>query len=388
MPAPLQPGTAPTPGLRDKLVQRTLHRMHEDIGTWRAALRQAEQREHPSRRDLARVYREVQLDAHLSALLQNRVLAVQGHPFVLQDAQGMPHAQATHLLQTPWFDQLVAALLEARWQGHVLIELGLTHTGTVADAQALPMQYVEPLSGTLLQEGHLGGPRIPYRGEAAYADTLLEVGRADDLGLLYKAAPHVLWKRAATRFWAEYCQLYGMPVAIARTQAYDQQRKDALDQMLSQMRAAYHIVMDKEEELEFLEAGKADGSPVFDRLIARCNSELSKLVLGQTMTTDDGSSLAQAQVHSLVEQRILQADLRMVEHVVNTELLPRLQRLGYAVAGLRFAYVQQEQLTPEQLLAFMDKLPVDPQYLALRFGLPLQGSVAANMAPPVVPPTT
>ncbi|MBX3103284.1 MAG: DUF935 family protein [Bacteroidetes bacterium] len=377
--APQPPATSAPPSgtqqkLRERLITRTLYRMNEDIGTWRTALRQAENREYPSRRDLARVYQEILLDAHLTALVQNRQQAVLGHAFALCNTTGQPQPEATRLLETVWFDQLVGAVLDVRLEGYVLVELGLDARGRVADAQKIPMQYVEPHSGTLLREGHLGGERIPYRGVEAYAHTLMEVGAADDLGLLFKAAPHVLWKRSASKFWAEYCQLYGMPVAIAKTNAYDSTRKDMLDKLLSDMRAAYHIVMDREEDLQFLETGKSDGSPVYDKLIGRCNSELSKLILGQTMTTDDGSSLAQAQVHQRVADSLVQADLRLVERVVNNQLLPRLQQLGYALDGLHFCYLHNEALSPDLLLQLLQYYEVDADYLSGRFGVPLASS--------------
>ncbi|MFO0400061.1 MAG: DUF935 family protein [Sphingobacteriia bacterium] len=370
-PTPIHAAYRGSSPLHQQLMQRTLHRMNEDIGSWRSALRHAESREHPQRRELARVYQEIRLDAHLSALIRNRQEAVLAQDFSLLSSRGREDALAKKWLNQPWLEDAIRAILESRLEGHVLIELGPLEQGKLSGVYKFPMQYVEPISGNLLADGHLAGRQIPYRGVEQWQTQLIEVGQPEDLGLLYKAAPHVLWKRAATKFWAEYCQLFGMPVAIAKTEALDPDRKQALSDMLSDMRAAYHIVMDKQEELDFVESARSDGSPVYDKLVERCNTELSKLILGQTMTTDSGSSRSQAEVHLAMQEQLVQADLRFVERVLNSELLPRLSQLGAPLARLQFRFSRYEQLSPADLLKLAERYPIDPQYLSHRFGLPL-----------------
>ena len=50
------------------------------------------------------------------------------------------------------------------------------------------------------------------------------------------------------------------------------------------------MVAGMETEIEFVESGKGDAFNVYDKRIDRANSELSKLIIGQTMTIEDGSS--------------------------------------------------------------------------------------------------
>lgn len=376
---PLPLPTAPPQDNRlyNRLMQRTLHRLNEDIGSWRSALRAAENRDYPLRRDLARVYREILLDAHLTAVINSRHEAVLGQPFVLTrtDTNGKtnPDHKAQKLLEQPWLEDLIRHLLQAQLEGYVLIELGEMTPRGPEGVYKFPMEYLDPVRGHLLPEASPGGTSIPYRSDAGLMQHLIEAGRPEDLGLLYKAAPHVLWKRSATKFWAEYCQLFGMPVAIARTSALDPTRKEALSQMLQDMRAAYHIVMDKEEELDFVESSRSDGSAVYDRLVDRCNSELSKLMLGQTMTTDNGSSLAQARVHQQVLHTLTRADLRQIERVMNNQVLPRLVDLGMpALAGLRFSYVQHQELTVDEVVALASRFEVDTDYLTHKYGFTLK----------------
>jgi hypothetical protein len=67
------------------------------------------------------------------------------------------------------------------------------------------------------------------------------------------------------------------------------------------------------------------------------------------MTSDNGSSRSQAEVHERVANDIGLQDNRMIEYVVNDMLLPRMRALGFTgLDGLKFAFNQGETLTLEQ----------------------------------------
>lgn len=67
--------------------------------------------------------------------------------------------------------------------------------------------------------------------------------------------------------------------------------------MLREAGTALSMVAGMETEIEFVESGKGDAFNVYDKRIDRANSELSKLIIGQTMTIEDGSSLSQSETH-------------------------------------------------------------------------------------------
>nr|WP_284521082.1 DUF935 family protein [Shigella boydii] len=49
----------------------------------------------------------------------------------------------------------------------------------------------------------------------------------------------------------------------------------------------------------------------------RCDAQISKAVLGQTMTTDNGSSRSQADVHNQVRMDIVRWDARQLANTLN-----------------------------------------------------------------------
>ena len=65
-----------------------------------------------------------------------------------------------------------------------------------------------------------------------------------------------------------------------------------LEAALEKMGAAQYIVTSDGTEIEIKESSRGDAYNVYDRRVDRCNSELSKVVLNQTMTIDDGSDMS------------------------------------------------------------------------------------------------
>lgn len=65
----------------------------------------------------------------------------------------------------------------------------------------------------------------------------------------------------------------------------------------------------------------------------------------------------------------------MLRDIVNNQLLPRMAALGFPVSGLRFAWNDVIDYTPEQQVAFetmvADRYDVDPEYFAEKYGMPV-----------------
>jgi hypothetical protein len=90
-------------------------------------------------------------------------------------------------------------------------------------------------------------------------------------------------------------------------------------------------------DIEVVESTKGDAFNVYDKRVNRANSELSKLIIDQTMTIEDGSSLSQSQTHLEVFQNLVESDADMLADLVNNQLIPRMVKLGFPLQGLRWS---------------------------------------------------
>ena len=148
-----------------------------------------------------------------------------------------------------------------------------------------------------------------------------------------------------------------------------------LEKMLKDAGASQYMVAGQDTEIEFVESGKGDAFNVYDKRIDRANSELSKLIIGQTMTIEDGSSLSQSQTHLEVFQNLVDSDCTMLRDIVNNQLIPRMTKHGFPVKGLRFEWDNAVDYTPEQQVEYetmiADRYDVDPAYFAEKYSMPV-----------------
>lgn len=363
-------------------VQRQAESMtRQDIAAWRRAWQAAVNPENPDRKKLYAIYRDVEVDAHLAGCVSQRQGLAKARSFKFVDKEGKENEEALVLFDTPWFKQLMQHVLDVPYWGHSLIELG----DIVPATDTTPMQYdkvsliprahVVPEYGVVLVD--LGDDikrGVPYR-EAPYAGSLVEAGSPTNLGLYLKAAPHTIPKKNALAFWDTFAEIFGMPMRVAKTSSRDETEKSSIERMMQTMGTEFWAVFPEGMEVDIVETNRGDAYNVYDRRIDRANGELSKLLIGQTMTIEDGSSLSQSQVHLEVFKNLVDADCDLLRDVINTQLLPRMTAHGFPVAGLRFEWDYSVDYTPEQQVAFesmvADRYEVDPTYFAEKYSMPV-----------------
>ena len=125
-----------------------------------------------------------------------------------------------------------------------------------------------------------------------------------------------------------------MPIRIGRYNPMTAEEKDirtlltALQNIGSDAAAALPDSM----RIEFQDGVRGgEGTDVFERLADWMNRQVSKAVLGQTMTTEDGSSRAQAEVHDKVRQDLRVADARQVAETLHRDLVVPFVSLNFGV---------------------------------------------------------
>jgi phage gp29-like protein len=130
------------------------------------------------------------------------------------------------------------------------------------------------------------------------------------LGLAHSLYWPVFFKRNDIKFWLMFLEKFGMPTAMAKVPAgmmNDPKSVNQAIQMLQQIATDAGVVVPDNVVVELLEASRG-GSADYAGMFEAMNASISKIVVGQTMTTDSGSSRAQGEVHERVAQKIVEAD--------------------------------------------------------------------------------
>lgn len=356
-----------------RIIEQTNWRTRQDIDTWRTAIAMAENLSHPHRLQLYALYDEILLDAHIQGLLSQRTNKLLSQKFKVCDEAGNEPEVAKRFFESNWFYRFLELALESRWYGHSLIQLwDITHTG-YGQVAVVPRRHVVPeQAGVSITQGD-NKNLLPYR-ESPYFDWLVEVGSERDFGLLKMAAPSFIFKKNAMLQWSQYTEVFGMPVRVGKTASRSQADMDRMATNLRKMGSASYAVFQEGESIEFVESTKGDAYNVYDKLIDRANSELSKLLIGQTMTADSGSSRSQAEVHERVADSITESDKRMLQFIINDQLLPKMATHGFDVQGCKFQWAVSTDLDAlwNKTKEALNHYKVNAEWISKTFGIPVE----------------
>lgn len=132
------------------------------------------------------------------------------------------------------------------------------------------------------------------------------------LGLGYYLYWPVWFKRNGIKFWAVFLEKFGAPTAKGTyPSGASEAEKRKLLEALSAIQTDGAIAVPEGMAVELIEAARRGGGD-YNVFCDRMDSAISKVVLSQTMTTDNGSSLSQARVHADVRDDVVKADADLV----------------------------------------------------------------------------
>lgn len=225
-------------------------------------------------------------------------------------------------------------------------------------------------------------------------------------GLARAAAWSFLFQNYAIKDWVVFAEVFGQPIRLGKYEDSSTSPEqiqillDALRAIGSDAAAA----IPKSMEIELVASSARASADIYERLAQYMDAQISKLVLGQTLTTETGQSgggsFALGKVHNEVRYDILHSDCRQLTATLNRDLVRPLIDLNFGPQALYPEMVIRFD-EPEDLAALtlnLEKLvplkfPVPVKWALDKFGVPeardgeaLLGSTEA--AVPTVPPAT
>lgn len=375
--------------LTAELVMQTDALTKKDIGMWRQAWQMAINADNPQRANLYDIYTDNLIDLHLEGCIGQRKGMTKRCDFRLVKADGKEDEKATDLLRQEWFNDYVDHVLDARFWGHSLIQFGdvvKSSEGLKFDGvELVPRKHVCPEHGVFLRNvGEDWRNGIGYR-DGEFAKWVLEAGKKNDLGLLLKCSPQCISKRNMLGFWDMFGEIFGAPMRIAKATTTDDAERRKIEDALENMGSAFWGLFPDGTEIDIKESTKGDAYNVYDRRIDRCNSEMSKGILNQTMTIDSGSSLSQSETHLEVFENVIEDDKTNLAYNINGKLLPFMQMHGFPVGGLRFEWNDAASFSPSEQReierVLLEYYEIDPQYFIDKYNVNITGVRKAKTQP-------
>jgi hypothetical protein len=259
----------------------------------------------------------------------------------------------------PNLEEALLDLLDAIGKGFALCEIVWEVTGgqaRVSELRWIPQKKVtfgEDWKPRLLTPEASWQGIMPPVWKAIYHRYKARSGHATRSGVLRVVGWMYLLKNFALKDWAAFNEVFGMPLRLGK---YDNTAspadREALVQAIRNLGSDAAGVISKSTEIEFVEAASRSGGANPYQLMADfCNREMSKAVLGQTLTTDTTGSTgtyAAASVHAQVRRDLVEADAQALATTLREQLLRPLVGFNFGwdkpVPWFRFRFEAEEDL--------------------------------------------
>lgn len=147
------------------------------------------------------------------------------------------------------------------------------------------------------------------------------------------------WWWCSANFSAEwllnFAQIFGQPFRWATYDASQDGVKDDLAAMMEAMGSAAYGVGPEGTKIEWHEASKSGADNPQSHILTLADTACDLLILGQTLTSTQGSSgsLALGEVHQSVRADIIDSTALWLAEVLNEQLIPAVISLNYGDAG-------------------------------------------------------
>ena len=205
-------------------------------------------------------------------------------------------------------------------------------------------------------------------------------GHPSRAGVLRIVSWMYLFKNYDLKDWVSFCEVFGMPLRLGK---YDASASDAdkaaLMEAIIQLGTDAAGIVPSTTTIEFIESNKQSSAEIYEKLARYCDEQMSKAVLGQTLTSDSGSgSYAQSKTHNEVRKDLTAADANALENTLRRDLIRPLVEFNFGpgtpIPTLQFQTEDAEDLkeTAEiyRTLAFDMGLEIPKRHLYKKFGIP------------------
>jgi phage gp29-like protein len=347
-----------------------------------------------------RVYEELLRDDQVQSCFQQRRLATVSREWVVE-AGGTKRAdrKAAEFLEEQLerlrFDDLTSKMLYGLFYGWSVAECLWARDGAMIVPEDIKVRRRERFRWDrdgalrLLLPGEPQGEIMPDRKFWTFSAG----GSTDDepygLGLGHFLYWPVFFKRNDLKAWLIFLEKFGAPTTIGRhPPGASDDEKSSLLAAAAAVATDAAVTIPETMALELLEASRG-GTATYQAMLDAMDGAIAKVILSQTMTTDDGSSLSQAKVHEDVRDEVVQADADLVCSSFTRQVATWLTEWNFAGAVVPRVWRRMEDEPDLKDLAERDELLARigwrPSEQRMR---ETYGEGYERLAPPEPPPET
>jgi hypothetical protein len=339
---------------------------HFDIRRYMAGLQSASAIDFYNRAELYDIYHSVStIDGHLKGIINKRLSAVARERFEFQ-RDGKPDEEINKQIRSPWFRRFVKEAVNSKLWGFSLFQFKRDDAGWI-DFDLIDRKHFDPVKKqVLLYERDVNG--VPLE---MFSNCLLVCDDPRGLGDLATCAPYALYKRGNMGDWAQFCQIFGMPIREYTYAAGDEEaRKRLLDDACKQGANAVYIHPEGSNMTLHESTQKSGTNDLYERFCDACNDEMSIAILGNTLTTksDTNGTQALGTVQAKEQMKITEDDVQFILDLLNYDMTDIFSSLGVDTSNGEFVRVQEKYMDKQVQINVVSTLkelglPMSDDYL-------------------------
>lgn len=304
-------------------------------------------------------------DCHLASVLGTRKGAVLSLPWSVQAASDdTADVKAAELVEEAIeridFDELLIDLMDAVGKGYSIAEIDWE----VAGGRVLPrsVEWVEAKRfrwdggavRLLTDDSPTTGIPLPANKFIVHRHKARS-GLPSRGGMLRVCAWLYLFKNYAVKDWVAFAEVFGMPLRLGK---YDpgasKEDRDALEMAVRMLGSDAAGVIANTTDIAFITTDTKGAENVFGSLADWCDRGVSKVVLGQTLTTDTTGgtgTYAAGSVHNEVRLDLRDADVSALEKVLVRDFVRPLVGFNLGWESRRLPRIEADTSEPADLEA-------------------------------------
>lgn len=308
--------------------------------------------------DLKR-YEELELDPHVASVLQKRKMAVTAHEWRVDAADSSDEASVEaadlvrSLLNLFNFDELSQHMLNAILLGYTVAEImwasdelgkfgKIDRPVEVRGKDSSRFMFARPNEKEDPRYQYINGYELRqftrnnrYQGEPLPINKMVvhsfgsKIGNPNGIGVGNRLWWMVRFKKEITKFWLIFLDRFAQPTPIGHYPAGGS--KAELEAFLRSISQGSWAALPEGYKVELLEAQRSGTVSTYEGFQNWCDSQISKAVLGETLTTtpqDTGGSFAATSVHNDVRVELSKADADLLSYSLNKYLIEPIIRVN------------------------------------------------------------
>ncbi|MBA3577292.1 MAG: DUF935 family protein [Sphingomonas sp.] len=165
----------------------------------------------------------------------------------------------------------------------------------------------------------------------------------------------VFFKRQGLPFWLRFLEKFGTPTVMGKVQSGkldDPTERSKVVDVLRSVMSDSAIAVPDWLEMDLLDASRS-GAGGYELLLDRMDQSITRVILSQTMTTEDGSSRSQAEVHMDVRDEVVRSDSDLLHESFNRSFATWLTEFNFPGAKPPRVYRIMDE--PEDLQEVADR---------------------------------